>query len=547
MATSRSKSQISEWWRGAVIYQIYPRSFQDSNGDGIGDLQGIVRRLDHVAWLGADAIWISPFFTSPMLDFGYDVSDFRDVDPIFGTLDDFRAVVKRAHELNLKVLIDLVVSHTSDQHSWFKESRQSRKNPKADWYVWADAKPDGTPPNNWLSVFGGPAWEWEPRREQYYLHNFLRQQPDLDYHNPEVQDEILDIARFWLDTGVDGFRLDTVNFYFHDAELRDNPPNPSRVTREVPPSNPYGWQHHIYDKARPETIGFLKRFRALLDRYGDVAAVGEIGDGERAIKLTADYTSGSDKLHMCYSFDFLTDALDRAHFQKTICDFERIAPDGWGCWAFSNHDVKRHVSRWSSFIADEALLARFCFALLAALRGSISIYQGEELGLLESDVPYDAIQDPYGKVFWPAFKGRDGCRTPMVWESNAVNAGFSSASRTWLPVDHQQAAHAVDVLAKQDASILACYRGFIAIRRKHEALRRGSLGFLPSTGDILAFERRSSGEAIVCVFNFGTKAAEWKLPRGARADAIEATAINAKISNDAVQFGGCGAIYFQAK
>jgi alpha-glucosidase len=533
----------SEWWRGAVIYQIYPRSFQDSNGDGIGDLKGIAQRLDHVAWLGADAIWISPFFTSPMLDFGYDISDFRNVDPIFGTLNDFRAVINRAHALNLKVLIDLVVSHTSDHHPWFKESRQSRTNPKADWYVWADPKPDGTPPNNWLSIFGGTAWDWEPRREQYYLHNFLKEQPDLNYHNPEVQNEVLDITRFWLETGVDGFRLDTVNFYFHDAELRDNPPNPSRVTREVPPSNPYGWQHHVYDKARPETIGFLKRFRALLDEYGNVAAVGEIGDGERAVKLTADYTSGSDRLHMCYSFDFLTNSLDRPHFEKTIREFEQIVPDGWGCWAFSNHDVKRHVSRWSSLIADEALLARFCIALLVALRGSISLYQGEELGLLESDVPYDAIQDPYGRVFWPSYKGRDGCRTPMIWESGAPNAGFSSASRPWLPVDQAQTTRAVDVLAQQSDSILADYRVFLGLRRKHEALRKGSLNILPSMGDVLAFERRRGDERIACVFNFGIAGTEWTFPKAMRAKTIERTAINAKMLSETVQFAGCGAIY----
>jgi alpha-glucosidase len=252
-----------DWWRGAVIYQIYPRSFQDSNHDGMGDLAGIIHRLHHVAELGVDAIWISPFFRSPMLDFGYDVSDYRDVDPMFGTLGDFDALIHRAHELGLKVLIDLVLSHTSNQHAWFQESVSSRENPKSDWYVWADAKPDGSPPNNWLSIFGGSAWEWSGDRMQYYLHNFLKEQPDLNLHNPDVQDEILAVARFWLDRGVDGFRLDTINFYFHDKELRDNPAlAPEKRNATIAPEvNPYNWQDHLYDKNQPENLEFLRRLR----------------------------------------------------------------------------------------------------------------------------------------------------------------------------------------------------------------------------------------------------------------------------------------------
>ncbi|MEO0980171.1 MAG: alpha-amylase family glycosyl hydrolase, partial [Pseudomonadota bacterium] len=244
-----------DWWRGAVIYQIYPRSFNDSNNDGIGDLNGVTERLDYIASLGVDAIWLSPFFTSPMDDFGYDVSDYEDVDPMFGSLADFDRMTRAAHERGLKVMIDLVISHTSDQHPWFKESRASRGNAKADWYVWADGKPDGTPPNNWLSLFGGPAWEWDSRRCQFYMHNFLTSQPDLNFHNRDVQDAVLDVARFWLDRGVDGFRLDTVNFYFHDAELRDNPPLSSdEAPSTVDPTNPYGFQNHIYDKTRPENL-----------------------------------------------------------------------------------------------------------------------------------------------------------------------------------------------------------------------------------------------------------------------------------------------------
>ena len=281
---------MTDWWRGAVIYQIYPRSFQDSSGNGIGDLAGITRRLGHVASLGADAIWLSPIFPSPMADMGYDVSDYTGIDPLFGSLADFDRLLDEAHALGLKVIIDQVLSHTSDQHPWFAESRQSRVNPRADWYVWADPLPDGTPPNNWASVFGGPAWEWDPRRRQYYLHNFLAAQPDLNFHTPAVQDALIDAMRFWLDRGVDGFRLDTVNFYFHDAKLRPNPPEPRDEV--LPAINPYDMQDHVHSKSRPENIAFLQRIRQLTDSYPNRAMVGEVGEGRRAVEVMAAYTEG---------------------------------------------------------------------------------------------------------------------------------------------------------------------------------------------------------------------------------------------------------------
>lgn len=322
-----------DWWRGAVIYQIYPRSFQDTNGDGVGDLPGITRRLDHVAGLGVDAIWISPFFTSPMKDFGYDVSDYCDVDPLFGTLADFDALIARAHELGLKVLIDLVLSHTSDQHPWFQESRQSRGNPKADWYVWAEPKPDGTAPNNWLSIFGGPAWAWDARREQYYLHNFLTAQPDLNFHCPAVQEALLGVAKFWLDRGVDGFRLDTINFYMHDAELRDNPPLPveERNDQTAPKVNPYNHQRHLYDKNHPQNIVFLRKLRKLMDGY-KAAAVGEIGDSQRGLEILGEYTSGPDAMQMSYAFELLSGhaALSAGYIAEVFRKLETVAPRGLG-------------------------------------------------------------------------------------------------------------------------------------------------------------------------------------------------------------------------
>ena len=420
----------ADWWRGAVIYQIYPRSFQDSNGDGIGDLPGIAQRMRYVASLGVDAIWISPFFTSPMKDFGYDVSDYCDVDPMFGTLADFDALVAEAHVHGLKVMIDLVLSHTSDQHAWFAESSADHSNDKADWYVWADPKPDGTPPNNWLSIFGGPAWTWCPAREQYYLHNFLKSQPDLNFHNTDVQDALLDVTRFWLDRGVDGFRLDTINFYFADKELRDNPPLPPdrRNDKIAPRVNPYNHQEHLYSKNQPDNIAFLKRFRALLDEYGARAAVGEVGDAQKGLEILGDYTSGGDRMQMCYAFEFLAkDPLTADSVLRVLARLDEHAPDGWACWAFSNHDVMRHATRWHLTPAAQ----RAFITMMIALRGSLCLYQGEELGLQEADVAFEDLQDPYGIEFWPEFKGRDGCRTPMVWENTNLNGGFSDV-KPWL-------------------------------------------------------------------------------------------------------------------
>ncbi|MEM1232575.1 MAG: alpha-glucosidase [Pseudomonadota bacterium] len=499
-----------EWWRGAVIYQIYPRSFQDDNGDGVGDLMGITRRLDHVASLGVDAIWLSPFFPSPMKDMGYDVADYRDVDPLFGTLADFDALLRRAHELGLRVIIDQVLSHSSDQHAWFTQSRISRGNPKADWYVWADAADDGTPPNNWLSVFGGPAWEWEPRRQQYYLHNFLTEQPDLNLWNEEVQDALLGEVQFWLERGVDGFRLDVANFYFHDRSLTNNPPAPPEDRAHA--SETYGHQHHVFDKNRPEVIGFLKRLRALTDTYPDRMIVGEISEtGDTALDLMGSYTAGHDRLHMAYSFELLGPHFSAAHFRRNVERFFAAAPDGWPCWSFSNHDCVRHVTRWADHGASDAALARQSIALLCALEGNVGLYQGEELGQLETVMEYDELTDPPGLRFWPDVKGRDGCRTPMVWEGAAPEGGFSSA-RPWLPVKAPQLARAVDLQEESDDSVLRAYRDMLTFRRQTPDLKTGRSRFIDLPEPLLAFHR---GEHLTCIFNLGLEAREVTLPSGA--------------------------------
>lgn len=508
-----------DWWRGAVIYQIYPRSFQDSNGDGVGDLAGIISRLPYVATLGVDAIWISPFFPSPMLDFGYDVTNYRDVDPMFGTLADFDALVQRAHSLKIRVIIDLVLSHTSDTHRWFRESRSSRDNPKSNWYVWADPKPDGTAPNNWLSIFGGSAWEWDGERMQYYMHNFLTSQPDLNFHEPEVQNELLEVARFWLDRGVDGFRFDTINFYFCDQRLRDNPAlAPERRDFSTAPEvNPYNWQEHLYDKSQPEMIGFLQRMRALMDQYPAIAAVGEVGDAQRGMEIMGEYTRGEDRMQMCYAFEFLSsEAPTGARVAQVLGKFAELASDGWACWAFSNHDVERHVTRWG--LGDAQL--RLYLALLMALRGSVCLYQGEELGLSEAYVAFEDLQDPYGKRFWPKFRGRDGCRTPMVWIADRVNGGFSDA-KPWLPVAMEHLAHAVSVQEGDARSVLSFYRRMIGFRKAHPVLCKGSFRLLSTTPDTLAFERRFEGATMICAFNFSDgdrtvplPAGEWQVAAG---------------------------------
>jgi alpha-glucosidase len=363
------RSDNSDWWRGCAIYQVYPRSFQDTTGDGVGDLRGIIRRIPYIAELGVNAIWLSPFFKSPMADMGYDVSDYCAIDPMFGSMEDFDALVAEAHAHGLKVIIDQVLSHTSDKHPWFAESRADRTNPKADWYVWADANPDGTAPTNWLSVFGGPSWEWDSTRRQYYMHNFLASQPDLNFHNQEVQDALLETVRFWLDRGVDGFRLDTVNYYFHDRWLRSNPPLAESVAGTLNASNPYMAQEHLFDKTRPENLGFLQRFRALLNEYIGRAAVGEVGDEGRSLDTLAAYTSNGDKLHMCYTFDLLGDAFSPEHVRGCVEAFERKVAGGWVCWAFSNHDVMRHVSRWTPPGGDTDRTAKFAITLLACPPG----------------------------------------------------------------------------------------------------------------------------------------------------------------------------------
>ncbi|HWU02213.1 MAG TPA: alpha-glucosidase [Novosphingobium sp.] len=494
----------SQWWRGATIYQIYPRSFADSNGDGVGDLAGITARLDHVAGLGVDAIWISPFFTSPMADFGYDVADYCDVDPVFGTLDDFDALVARAHALGLKVTIDMVFAHTSDKHPWFTQSRADADNAQADWFVWKDPNPDGTPPNNWQSVFGGPAWTWDARRCQYYYHQFLKEQPQLNVHNVEVQDALLDALRFWLDRGVDGFRLDALNHAMFDPAFTDNPP----ATDDAPRTRPFDYQRKIHSQNHPGVVQFIERIRTTCDDYGAIFTVAEVG-GPDVVPLMKAYTAGETHLSSAYSFEFLyARELTPPLVKHTLGQWSHDAAgpalhEGWPSWAFENHDAPRHISRWAAE-ADRPAFARMSIALLAALRGNVFLYQGQELGLEQDDIPFHLLQDPEAIANWPLTLSRDGVRTPIPWDSALPQAGFTTGE-PWLPLSPANVARAVAGQAANPASQLSHTAAVLALRRAQPALRLGAMVAVHTRASVLSFDRVLGDEVIHCAFNLGAQ------------------------------------------
>lgn len=466
-----------------------------------------MERLDYVADLGVDGIWISPFFRSPMKDFGYDVADFLDVDPIFGTLSDFDRLIEKAHDLGLKIIIDQVVAHTSDLHEWFTESRASTDGSKADWYVWRDPKPDGAPPNNWQSVFGGPAWTWDARRGQYYMHNFLASQPQLNMHNPAVQDAMLDTVRFWLDKGVDGFRFDAVNFAMHDPEFRDNPARP-RDGRVI--TRPFDLQYHVYNQSHRDIPLFLERVREVLDGYRDQGrgkfVVAEIG-GPSALGEMKAFTEGDKRLHSAYSFDFLyADSLDVATVQSSIeCWNDRA--EGWPSWAFSNHDAPRFVSRWHDG-SDPKAYAKMVCALLLCLKGNPIIYQGEELGLDQVEISFEQLQDPEAIANWPETLGRDGARTPIPWKKHKPNAGFTTG-QPWLPIGENHFALAVDQQIDDETSTWRFVQKVLRTRKNTRALIDGDLSFVKHRENVLGFERHVVGEKpdrICCYFNLSGEA-----------------------------------------
>lgn len=495
-----------EWWRGCVIYQVYPRSFQDSNGDGIGDLFGIYERLDYIARLGVDAIWISPFFKSPMKDFGYDISDYKDVDPVFGSLEDFKKLLEKAHSLGIKVLIDQVWSHTSDQHAWFKESRQDIQNNRKDWYVWAEAKADGTPPNNWLSYFGGPAWTWDARRQQYYLHHFLKEQPTLNLWHPEVRNAIKDIAAFWLDMGVDGFRLDVAHAYLYDQALRDNParkkgePYPS----DLPSSNPMTRQVRLYSMNVPENLQWIEELRGFINAsWPDRCLLGEAG-GDDSEKEAVVYTQTGKRFNLAYSFGLVGSPMSKNDIVKTVSRVESLLEDGWVCWATNNHDFKRAVSRIPGETAN-IIKARFNAILGLSLRGNYCMFQGEELGLPQAELSFEDLQDPYDKSLYPEHVGRDGCRTPIPWQHDIFHAGFSTSIKSWLPVCSAHVTLAVDLQENDESSTLKFYQKFLAFRKTSLALRVGYFALLNTPDPIVSWIRFYDKEQFMFIFNVSTE------------------------------------------
>jgi alpha-glucosidase len=480
------------WWKHGIIYQIYPRSFQDSNGDGIGDLEGIRSRLDYVRWLGVHAIWISPIFPSPMADFGYDVSDYCGIDPIFGTLADFEHMLADAHAHGLKVILDFVPNHTSEQHEWFKESRSSKDNPKRDWYIWRDSAPDGGPPNNWLSNFGGSAWEKDEASGQYYYHAFLKEQPDLNWRNPEVRRAMYDVLRCWLDRGVDGFRVDVIWHLMKDPEFRDNPLNlgyeshQSEVNRLL----------QVHSADHPDVHQVIREMRKVIDAYPGRVLIGEIYlPLERLLTYYGEDLSGT---HLPFNFALLQTPWKARQIAQLVKDYDTALPDGgWPNWVLGNHDQPRIAARIG---AEQARVAAM---LLLTLRGTPTLYYGDEIGMAQVAIPPDRVQDPWEKNEPGLGFGRDPERTPMQWDKTAL-AGFTTGT-PWLPLAETHGVCNVEVLAEDPSSILTLYRRIIALRRTHAALSIGSYIPLDLPGDnILAYRRRHGEECLTIVLNLGS-------------------------------------------
>ena len=492
------------WWQHGIVYQIYPRSFQDSNGDGVGDLEGIRSRLDYLQWLGVDAIWISPFYPSPMADFGYDISDYRGVDPIFGTLEDFDRLVADAHERGLKVILDFVPNHSSSEHPWFRESRSSRHNPRRDWYIWRDPAPDGGPPNNWLANFGGSAWTFDDATGQYYYHAFLPEQPDLNWRNPDVREAMCDALRFWLDRGVDGFRVDVIWHLMKDEQFRDNPPNPG--WHPGLPNIDRLLQHYSCD--RPEIHDVVAQLRGVLDDYPERVLIGEIYLPLE--RLVAYYGEQLEGAHLPFNFQLIFAAWNAREIARIVQDYEEALPEGgWPNWVLSNHDQKRIASRVG--VAE----ARVAAMLLLTLRGTPTLYYGSELGLEDVPVPPERVQDPWEKNEPGLGFGRDPARTPMPWD-DSEGAGFTTGL-PWLPLNPDWRERNVAKMRSDPRSILALYRRLIDLRRSEATLNRGDYVHAHVEGELYAYERRDGERRLLVGLNFGHRPQVLTLPEDAPA------------------------------
>jgi alpha-glucosidase len=486
-------SEPLRWWQSGVIYQVYPRSFQDTNGDGIGDLPGITRRLDYLRWLGVDALWISPIFPSPMADFGYDVADYRGIDPRFGTLDDFDTLLAEAHKRDLKVLLDFVPNHSSDQHPWFVESRSSRENPKRDWYIWRDPAPGGGPPNNWISDFGGPAWEWDEATGQYYSHAFLKEQPDLNWRNPDLRAEMIDTLRFWFDRGVDGFRIDVLWHMVKHADFPDNPANPAWTPA-------MGDMHRVlqlHSTDQPEVHGIAAEMRAVADRYGDRVLIGEIY--LPVDRLIAYYgTADQPGVHLPFNFQLIDAPWDAEALATLITGYEGALPEGgWPNWVLGNHDRPRSATKRGQ------AGARLAAMLLLTLRGTPTLYYADELGLEDGVIPADQVQDPRELREPGLGLGRDPVRTPMPWEAGE-GAGFTTGT-PWLPLNPDWPTRNVAVQSEDPTSMLSLHRRLLDLRRERPALAIGAMEDVRAENGVLRYTRVHDGKRVHVALNLSNQ------------------------------------------
>ncbi|MBV8766917.1 MAG: DUF3459 domain-containing protein [Hyphomicrobiales bacterium] len=480
------------WWQTGIIYQIYPRSFQDTNEDGVGDIQGVIRRLPYLVELGVDAIWLSPIFTSPMADFGYDIADYTDVDPLFGSLADLDNLIDAAHRCQLKLILDLVPNHTSDQHPWFRESKSSRDHPKRDWYIWRDPRPDGGPPNNWLSEFGGSGWKLDSNTDQYYYHTFLSAQPDLNWRNPAVRSAMHDVMRFWLRRGIDGFRVDAVWYLLKDDRFRDNPPNPAYR----PGGLPRDALVPVYTADLPEVQSAIAGMRRVVDEFPDRVLLGEIYLPIE--RLVAYYGRNLDGVHFPFNFALLTAHWDAITIAKLVEEYEAALPSGgWPNWVLGNHDRPRLASRIGP---DQARVAAM---LLMTLRGTPTLYYGDEIGMLQAAIAPEDVRDPFERNVPGIGVGRDGCRTPMQWDGSSF-AGFS-AVQPWLPIAADFREKNVEIFRKDKASLYWLYRRLIQLRRNHPALAHGTYSSVTACGEILLFVRGLPEDRVLIALNMGGK------------------------------------------
>jgi alpha-glucosidase len=492
-------SDTNPWWQRGIIYQVYPRSFMDSNGDGIGDLNGIAARLDYLAWLGVDAVWLSPIYPSPMADFGYDVEDYTGIHPMFGTLPDFDRLLAETHRRGLRLILDLVPNHSSDRHPWFLASRSSRDNPKRDWYVWRDPAPDGGPPNNWLSHFGGGGWEWDETTGQYYYHAFLKEQPDLNWRNPDLVAAMHDAMRFWLERGVDGFRVDVIWHLAKDEQFRDDPLNPGFEEGMWP------YQRHlpVHSADRPEIHDIIAGLRSVIDEYEERVLIGEIYLPIE--RLVAYYGEDLRGAHLPFNFQLILTAWDARDIDRLIREYEAALPlGGWPNWVLGNHDKHRIASR----VGPEQ--ARVAAMLLLTLRGTPTLYYGDELGMHDVPIPHERVQDPFEKRVPGLGLGRDPERTPMQW-SAAPNAGFTEGV-PWLPLAEDFAAVNVEAEQGDPSSMLSLYRALIELRRSEPALAVGVYAPLSAEGAVLAYTRREGARQFLIALNLGPEPARLPLP-----------------------------------